>query len=77
MQSKPLDSGTELSTSAMVRSSWATALHLLADIALDRMKVRRPRARMSESAGSERLLGPENCPDDANPLKDGTSLMMV
>ena len=46
-------------------------------MALVRMKVRKPSARLSESVGSERLLGPENSPEDAKPLKDGTSLMMV
>ena len=77
VQPKPPDPETELATSAIVRSPRVTALHLLADMALDRMKVRKPRARISESAGRERLLGPENCPEDAKPLKDGTSLMMV
>lgn len=77
VQPKPPEPGTELATSAMVRSSRVRALHLLADMALVKMKVRSPKARMSESAGSERLLGPENCPEDAKPLNDGTSLMMV
>lgn len=77
VQAYPPDPGTELATSAMVRSPRVVALHLFADMALDRIKVRKPRARMSESVGSERLLGPENCPDDAKPLKEGTSLMMM
>ena len=75
VQSKPPDPGTEFATSAMVISAKVRALHLLADMALDRMKVRKPKARFSESLGSERLLGPENSPDEAKPLKEGTSLM--
>ena len=58
--------------------SWmGVACQLFADIALERMKVRRPRARLLEEDGRERALGPENRPCEAKPLKEGTSLMIV
>ena len=41
------------------------------------MKVRKPKASMSESEGRERRLGPENRPSEAKPLNEGTSLMIV
>ena len=77
VQSKPPDPGTELSTSAMVRPSKEKADHLLADMAVERIKVRKARARVSEDLGRERLLGPEKSPSEAKPLKEGTSLMIT
>lgn len=74
VQSQPL---TGLAMSAMILSSRKTAWKLLAVIAVVMMKVRKPKASISESEGRERRLGPENCPLEAKPLNEGTSLMIV